>query len=889
MGGVTIPLPAALSLVRSTPFLGRDEVLQRLLDAYAAAGATRRAVLVAGEPGIGKSRLLAEAAQQLHARGAVVLFGRCDEETLVPYQPFVEALSHYAAHVPTDDLRKALGPDAGELTRLLPDLREELGPGEGERYRLYEAVNALLGSVSSGVPVVLVLEDMQWVDTAAGLLLRHLFRHPRRGSLLVLASYRDTEIEPGHPFSEVLAQLRLPEHGERLRLEGLGPEHVAGILGATLGSAGVPLADSLWAQTEGNPFFVEEVVRQLREKGDLDWARAGIPEGIRDVIGRRLLRLAPTTVRLLEQAAVIGRTFEAAVVEEAAGLTPDEVLLGVEEAVEAGLLRESASRPGRLAFTHDLVRQTLYDKLSLLRRARSHRAVGEALEHVGAEAPELAHHFLRGAQSGEVDKALEYTSGAAQQALGRLAYEEAAQLWERALEVVEDDASPLRAGPLMGLADARRRAGDANGSRQAYLQVVDLARWTHDHDLLGRAALGYGEGSGGLHRAVRRDDEHIALLEEALDRLGTADSALRVRLLARLAEELYFTQQSERRRGLAEEAVAMALRVGQKDVLLSARYARELIRVGPDTPLSDRLESTGDLVALAMELGQRETAYLGHLLRELTFFEAGDREAGKRELDSAGALADELRMPALQAWVLGARARRAWVAGDLVQADDLNAGAMSRAMELGGDPEVAQLVLGGQLLAHQILRSDLSAFVPPLEEFRDAYPHLPILRGFLAYAYAETGKLDLAQGELDALAAEDFHDVPRTVEWPGTLWACSRTAYLLDDRPRAERLYELALPMSGRWFADWASICVGPVDTVLGLLSLVRRDVPTAVEHLESAVAQAAALPSPPWTVDAQLHLATALEPTDPRRASLVRSRAREAAADIGLEALCLP
>jgi DNA-binding SARP family transcriptional activator len=889
-GGV--PLPPALALPLSTPFLGRRRELELLADQWEQARTGhRRAVLVAGEPGIGKSRLLSEAARRFHEDGAVVLFGRCDEQTLVPYQPLVEALRHYAAHTSTAFLREALGRDAGELTRLLPDLREELGPSEGtgaERFRLFETINVLLGALSVRTPVVVVLEDLQWLDSASAHVLRHLFRHPLPGAVLVLASYRDNEISPGHPFADVLAELRLPHAGVRLRLDGLEHGEVAALLTATLGAAGdEAFAVSLQRQTDGNPFFVEEVARQLRDThalaaGDLHWEQVGIPEGVRDVIGRRLLRLQPTTGKLLQHAAVLGRTFEAVVVEQVSDLTPDEVLEAVEEAVAAGLLRESASRPGRYAFTHDLVRQTLYSQLSLLRRARLHRSAGDVLERVGAEVPELAHHYLRGAQAGDSGKALGYSVEAGTQALQRLAYDEAAEWFQRALEVVDDDRSPLRADPLLGLGEALRRAGDTEGGRGAFLQASDLARALDDHDLLGRAALGYGQGSGGLHRAVRRDDTHIALLEEALGLLDPGDSRLRVRLMARLAEELYFTPQSGWRASLADEAVAMAERLGDPPTLLSACYVHDLIRVGPDVPPSDRAASTGRLVALARSLGERETAYLGHLLRELAHVELGDAESGLVELEGASQLADELQMPNLQAWVLGARSRRAWLAGDLVGADRLNAEATARATELGGDPDVASLVLGGQLLAHQILRSDLAAFVPPLEAFRDAYPHLPILRGFLAYAYAETGKLDLAQQELQQLG-----EFPRTVEWPGSVWSCGRAAALLGDVDRAGQLYAEALPLSGQWFADWASICLGPVDTVLGLLALTRGEVQAAVGHLEAAVEQAAAWPSPPWLADAQRHLATARAATgDDVRAAELRASSREIAERHGLGAL---
>jgi DNA-binding SARP family transcriptional activator len=871
------PLPAALTTSRGSAFVGREPESARVQAMWErATGGQRKALLVAGDPGIGKSRLLAESAQWVYARGGIVLFGRCDEETLVPYQPFVEALRHYASHDGRDRMRELLGRDVDELTLLLPELRGrpgvvgDLEPAEGERYRLFEAVNRFLSAVSSEAPVLLVLEDLQWVDAATALLLRHLFRHPEPGSLLVLASYRDMEIAPGHAFSDALSELRGADVGERIRLGGLSMAEVAGLVNAQTGDRGVTFAESLWRQTEGNPFFVEEVVRQLRDLGALPGTSGtislqglGIPEGVKDVIGRRLLHLSETANGLLELAAVIGRDFEVAVIEAVVDVPDEATLEALDHATRAGLVRETPGRVGSYSFTHALIRETIYSKLSLLRRVRMHRMVGEAIERLHDDADhlaELAHHFLQAAGGGEPAKALLYAEAAGLQALGRVAYEEADGYYRRALEVLEGGGDPgRRAELLLGLGEARRRAGDTNGSREACFGAATLARQAGDADTLGRAALAYGLGSGGLHRAVRTDEQHIALLEEALIALGEEASASKVRLLARLAEELYFTPQTERRFELAEQAVTMAKGLADPAVLLPALYARDLCRVGPDVSPEDRIQSTGELADLAFSLGDAEMSYLTHMLRELAFIELGDLVSAQRELDGADRLAQQLRMPSLRAWVTGGRARRAWMAGEFGAAEELNATAMTQALEQGGDPDVAGLVLGGQLLAQQLLRADLTAFVPTLVSYKEDYPNLPILRCFLAYAYAETDKVDLARAELDALAVRGFTDVPRTVEWDESMWALSRCITLLADASLAGALYRELLPSAGRWFADWASICCGPVDTALGMLAGVQGQWAGAEAHFEQALVLAMAAPCLPWLADTQHRYAVML------------------------------
>jgi hypothetical protein len=416
-----------------------------------------------------------------------------------------------------------------------------------------------------------------------------------------------------------------------------------------------------------------------------------------------------------------------------------------------------------------------------------------------------------------------------------------------------------RAALLNELGEVLRREGDIVGARQAFLDAARHARSVGDAELLGQAALGYGLGAGGLHRVMRCDLQHIALLEESLSALGAVVTPLRVRLLARLAEELYFSSEAGARSALCGEAIAMARRLGDPAVLLPALRARELGHVGPDVPLDERIADAGELIALADALHDDEVSCLGHMLRELALVEAGRMSETLPDLQAAEQLAGRLAVPGLQAWAATARGRHHWLAGRFAEAEADNTRAFALAMEKGGDPDVANLVIGGQLLSQQLLRAELGQYVPALQAYRVDYPQFPILRCFAAYALAESGDLDTARHELHELLEHGIVEGARNAEWPGTMWALSRLATTLGERRVAAELYAELAFCSGRWFADWASTCLGPVDTCLGMLAALTRADEVADDHFEEAARQARRAGSPPWLADAQVQHAAAL------------------------------
>jgi class 3 adenylate cyclase len=376
----SVPLPPFLTDIGRI-FVGRDGELDRLGQLWkeAAAGQLRMALL-AGEPGVGKTRLAAELARTVHEDGATVLAGRCDEDLGVPYQPFVEALRHFVDHA--SGLSERLGRYGGELARLMPEVSQRV-PGlpdplrsdpEMERYRLFDAVAGWLTAASADEPVLLVLDDLQWAAKPTLLLLRHIVR-AGGGRILLLGTYRDSELTHDHPLVELVADLRRQGGVERLSLSGLDDVGVAAIVeqasGQALDEAGVALARAVYQETEGNPFFVREVLRHLAETGALErseggWTtrlpvdQLGIPEGVREVVGRRLARLSDEANQTLRIAAVVGPEFELGVVQAAGELSEETLLGAVEEAAAARVVTEVSAT--RYRFAHALVRATLYER-----------------------------------------------------------------------------------------------------------------------------------------------------------------------------------------------------------------------------------------------------------------------------------------------------------------------------------------------------------------------------------------------------------------------------------------------------------------------------------------------------------------------------------------------
>jgi class 3 adenylate cyclase/tetratricopeptide (TPR) repeat protein len=850
-----VPLPPFLT-GGGLVFVGRQPELDRLEGHWnEAAAGKRRVVLVGGEPGIGKTRLASELARAVHEEGASVLAGRCDEDLGVPYQPFVEALRHYIRANSEPGCR--LGRYAGELTRLVPELadcRPELSPPlrsdpETERYRLFDAIAAWLAAASEIEPLLVVLDDLQWAAKPTLLLLRHVARSSDPMRLLLLGTYRDTELDRAHPLMELTADLRRDGTLECLSLSGLDPSGVVAFVeqtaGHTLETEEVALAQAIHDETDGNPFFVEEVLRHLAETGavlqrDGRWVAVlpieelGIPEGVRDVVRRRLAKLSQSANRALSTAAVVGQEFDLPMLEAAAGLGEDDLLSGLDEAMGARLIVEI---PGsRYRFAHALVRDTIYHQLSGPARVGLHRRVARAIELVHGSRlddhlPALAHHYGRASSAAETERAVYYAARAGERALAQLAHDEAASYFRQALHLLttegpEDEGQ--RGELLILLGEAQRRAGDP-GHRETLLEAARLAMEGGDADALTRAALVNSRGTI-FSAAGTVDAEKVAVLEAALQAVGPADSPARARLLALLSLELCFAGDWKRRVRLSDEALAMARRLEDPATLANVLLTRYNATLLPGT-LRQRHAESAELVGVAERLGDPATTCRAAWCRYRTAMELADVDEADQHLEAVERLSSALGQPVLRWITTWSRAGRILYGGQIEEAERL----IGQGLELGrtaGQPDAPVYFAAQQFLVRfeQGRLGEVEGLLTESSAYTPGYSLFPAL---LAQLYCELGREDMARAHFERLAASSFSALLLDVTWLRTVATCAAVASHLGDRARAAALHERLVPYPEH-LPIAGGVALGSVGYHLGMLA-------TTLGHFDEAEARFAA------------------------------------------------
>lgn len=473
------------ALAGTGPFVGRGGELERLSLVWQTVVAEGvRAALIAGEPGVGKTRLAGEWARHAYGTGAVIVYGRCDEDLGAPYQPFAEALRALVSCLGSERMSTVRGVES--LLPLVPGLADLL-PGmteapradpDTERYALFDAVVAVLNLAAADAPIVIVLDDLHWAATSTLLLLRHLLRFGDGARLHIVGTYRNTDLDRTHPLAAMLADLHRDGHADRLTLDGLDEGDVTAYV-AESGYDDEELARALASVTGGNPFFLIEALRHVGESGG-HWDAGTLPQGVREAVSRRLSRLPEATNTALAAAAVVGSVFSVDLVER---VTEHDLVDAFDEAARAGLLIEEAG--GRYRFNHALVRQSLLAELPSVRRMRLHQKIGSALEaqpNAGDDLlAELAYHYFECAWAGNALKAVEYCRRAADQAMARLAYENAADLYDKALHALDElddepaDMIEQHSELLIARCEALLAAGDVGSAASAVAQLRSSA------------------------------------------------------------------------------------------------------------------------------------------------------------------------------------------------------------------------------------------------------------------------------------------------------------------------------------------------------------------------------------------------------------------------------
>jgi hypothetical protein len=892
----------AITSGRELPLLGRDRELGELMEAFEAARSGRGGlVLLTGDPGIGKTRLARTLGDQARAAGAAVALARGWDGGGAPsYWPWLQVVRALAAERTDAQLAADLGSGARWVAQIAPEIRDRLGlPEAGEsgaesdqaRFALFDAVAMYLRRVAADAPVVVLLDDLHTADLPSLLLLAFLARAIGDLPVLVVSTHHEAGPKRGLEVEGVFGELS--RFGRRIVLAGLDDADLRRLIAHRSGAdPSDDLVRRLAAVTEGNPFFSDEVVRLLvAHGGGAPGARLPLPDGVRDAIRRRLQPLSAEAREALEVAAVAGRGFQVATLERAAGIPRAEMLERLDEALALHLLAEAPSQAGSFRFAHGLIRDTLYSDLSAIRRARLHGAVGAALERAGAGPGgagllELAHHFIEAAPAGDALRALDYAERAGQEALRALAYEQAADLFDAGLRVLDLTPEPdeKRRGELvLARGQAQMHAGE-DAARDCLLEAVALAKGLDDSDLLARAALSLG--GFGLSPGIV-DEELVGVLEEALAAVDPADQALRARLLVRLAVAIYWSQQPDRRDALVDEAVAIARRLGDPATLAFVLDQGRIATSGPDH-LERELAWVHELFALSEQLGDHEAAVRARVTHIDLLLELDDLPAADMAIATLDRIATDVRDPRARSYIPLHRARRALMEGRAEEAERLIDEGVKLAWSL--HDSTVPILAGAQLFSLRRAQGRLGELETAVHQFADSLPAMPAWRCALAVLYLDAGRELEARREVEHLAGRGFAEFPRDNVWMVSMALLAELCEGLGDGERAGQVERLLEPFAARNVVSPEGIFGGPVTRYLALCAAARGDWDTARAHMAAARAAAERLSLGPMLalldVDEARVLARRDGPGDADAARRLIARARERSGSLGVPAI---
>jgi hypothetical protein len=880
----------ALPSARDTLELyGREREIGELRSAFEQACSGRAStLLLVGEAGIGKTRLAQAFADEASGRGALAVWGRAWEAGgAPPFWPWIEALRSSLDRELLD--RAALGVERlAVLGQLVPELAPAattpapLDPAAA-RFRLFEAVSAYLQASARSRPLVLVLDDLHAADLGSLSLLHFVSRGIRDARLVVIGTYRDVDARLSTAVHSALG--RIAREGRYIALSRLSREAVERWVARV--SPSPELVASLWERTEGNPLFILETLRLVREQGR-GAAAPRLPELVREVIEARLGALSPPTRALLEAAAVFGRRAEIGLAAAVSGIELVRARDLSTEAVRANVLGQLGSDV--VEFTHILLRDALYEGLPARRRAELHAAALGALGPGGTEPAEttlseVVHHAFAAVPVVSEDEAVAWARRAAARAVETLAYDDAADWLERALAALPRDAEHEleRFALLLAAAEAEVGAGRVGKARDNSRQAAAIARARRDPPRFAEAALSFGR----IYTLASVPAELVALLEEALASLPNEDSALRARLLARLGSALQPARDPEHPMALARHAIAMAQRIGDSraelEVLLAAGSAlgyfahpreraelnRKLLEIADRG--GDRVPGLRARVRLAMDcLEQSELAQAEAYVREY------ERLAGPADVPSLGWLANSLC------------AMIAVLRGRFAEAEDRLAAA--RALALRIEDANAPLTLALQRIG--LLRAagrdaELAEAAPAAIERVSASADLWYARAFAASTNAAAGRVGEARALLGVISG-DLEAMRSRVSLTWVAEACVATG----DAATADRIFEPLSLLADRNHA-WglpAMVCEGPITHALGRLAVLLARYDEALIHLSDAQRRAEAMQALPSRARIDLALAEALirrdQPGDREKARRCLQSAVDTAEALGISAL---
>jgi len=859
------PLPGPLGLSPAFAFAGRARELATLRALLPRSpGEGRRAALIAGEPGSGKSRLTRELAAAVANEGATVLYGDCDGVVESPYGPFAAALEHLVRHSDPERLRRHLGPAGGELARIYPDLdawlddlpRAPSSDPDTERHRLHTAVTDLLVALGQDSPLLLVLEDVHWADPSTLHLMRHLVRSGAEARMLLVATYRDAEAHQPAELADMLVDVGRTEGVTRIRLDELSEAEIEEFVRLATGAEPAPeLTETVRDLTGGNAFLVTELWRKLVESDALETglysvrlarpaSELGVPTTVREVVGQRLSRLSPQANDVLALAGVSGSEIELETLRRS-GIVADDVLLGaVDEAVAAGLLMEAPRRGLAYRFTHELVRRAVTDRLSATRQAELHLRVAEALEagrqHGDSRAvlAALAHHYAAAAPLGGIERAVDYNLLAADSAVAALSFGEAVVRFRTALELGVPDAEE-RVDVMLRLGDACHRGGHADEALETFERTAELAAALRAPELLARAAVGF---EAACWRPAIHDAEAIELLERAVADLPLEDSELRAEVHRALARALELRGDSRRAALERDEAIAISRR--RRDARTLAKTLAQAYWSRGSSTNEDVNGMLQEARALGIELADDEIQSDALAWLVPSYVVLCDHHAARDSLAELFVVTRRLSQPFFQHVAEHYSSALALSDGNLAAAESSAARSKEWGRLLTGRD--ASGVYAIQMFGIRREQARLAELAPVIRLLDDGVRDTSWRPG-LAVLLAEMGMEDEARRELRRIIADGLGAL-RPSLWLASLVYLADTCAALGDVEGARVIYPELLAYAGsNVMVGHLVTCYGSMDRYLGTTATVLGDFDAAEAWFQSALALNTRLGARTW------------------------------------------
>jgi eukaryotic-like serine/threonine-protein kinase len=894
--------------------VGRDNELQRLLATFDSVRAGRgRVCLIAGEPGIGKTYLSEHFGHMISDSGVRIALGRCWEGDSAPaYWPWTQIFRslNLSADLPSPEelpvsssRPNTSSPRIGDSfswtefdQTLLGETVFEQTKLEPQRFRLFESLSSNLRAESVKTPILIIFDDYHCADSGSALLLKFIANDIRSSRVMIIATYREVEAQLSPLVGSVLTELA--REAEAIRLVGISADDANNLVSRVVSETLDPsLVDQLYRSSEGNPFFFAEMVRLVvsenRDQKSLSDAvvELVLPDTVRSTIMRRIALASRQARNLLAAASVVGREFELLFLGEVLHLSGEDIWKIANEGTRYHIIREIPDQYGRFEFRHELFREALYQALPRFEKQQLHKRFAEQIENtykneLDDHLNDLARHYARAVPAVPIDRPISYAVKAANRAVHLLAYEEAVRLYRLALKVSEGSVTVdhrLRCTLLLGLGAAQFSSGEFEASRQVFDEAVREASLLSDAESLALALLGRSRGPT---TPAAPDLALISTLENSLETLRDQYPFVTVRLMARLAQELYWSDKLARSRTLSAKAVELARTLSENSSLAQALYGHHVALSGPDTT-QERLQISAEMVTILGNDGDPTSRMFAHHLRIEDLLEVGNIPALDRELARYSQLLRESRLQFGIPDTL--RAMRALLDGRFVEAEAL-------ALKGYGSFHRRREAFASQVLATQIAlvrreQGRLIELAPTIKSFVVEYPDLIFAKCGLAACYAETGQPDLASLEFEQLAALGFEAFPRNSTWLASMVLLSEVCSRLKDGPRAKLLYELLLPYANLNATLNAYASYGAVGQYLGMLAGINQQFEKAACHFEDALLLNRKMGARPWIARTQYEYASVLlkrgRGADAMNADLILGSALAAAKSLGMTTLC--